>query len=348
MTRDRPGRQVERGQQRDRGDEAHGDAQRDCRPPARQAVVGEGAGDADPDGQVQERPRREPRRVAAEHDGARHRGAARQARQHAELALGDPEGVHHVVFERHAERRAEVPEEDEDRGPPERPGPEARPQRGQRLLHRGAVEARSGVTHRPGGGGERQHREQRDQEEDAVVRDVGREVAASDARQDARPVDGRPLDRLEPSGEAAGLALLHHDRIAEHVGEREAETRQSEDHERDSPGIRREEPQREPPERRHRRRHEQVGPAPGAEEGNQVRDEPVERLHVPGKADQREERGGIGRAEPHLVLEQEEDGRGREAGVRLRHALHGVDRGEEDEEAPERRRRAARQRTAPG
>jgi hypothetical protein len=58
-------------------------------------------------------------------------------------------------------------------------------------------------------------------------------------------------------------------------------------------------------------------PLPGAgmsvpEKWDPVRDEPIERLHAPGEPDQDEKRRRLRRAEPHLVLEEEEDRLGRQ------------------------------------
>ena len=203
-------------------------------------------------------------------------------------------------------------------------------------MHRGAVEARPGLVHGPGGGGERQRREQGDQEEGAAVGDVGREVASGDPRHETGPIDRRPLGRLEACREAARLALLHHHCVAENVREREPHARQPEDREREAPRIGGQETQHEPAQRRHRGGHEEVGPTPVPQERDQVRREAVERLHVPGEPDHREERGRLGGAEPHLVLEQEEDGLGREPRLRLGEPLDGVDGGEEDQEPTER------------
>jgi hypothetical protein len=113
------------------------------------------------------------------------------------------------------------------------------------------------------------------------------------------------------------LALLDHHRVAEHVREREAEAREPEDRERETPRVGGEHAEREPAQGRHRGGQEQVRTSPVAEEWHQVREKPVERLHVPGDADESEEGGGLPGAEPHLVLQEEEDGLGREARLGL-------------------------------
>ena len=358
VERNRPGRQVERGQQRDGADEAHRHGEGDCRPPPHEAVVGDRPDDAEGDREVQETPRRQPPRVAPERERPEHRRAASEAFQRAELDLGDPEHVHHVVLERHAERWAEVPEKDEPRGPPERSRASALTESADRPAGRRAVESRRGLPHGPGRGGQRERREECDQQERPAVRHVRREVASDDPGQEARPVVGRPLDGLEARGETARLAFLDHHGIAEDVREGEPDSREPEDRERKGPRIRGKQAEGEPPQRRRGRRRKEVGPSSVPEERHQVRDEPVEGLHAPAEADQGEERGRLGRTQPHLVLQQEEDRLGGQPGLGLGETLDGVDGGEEDEETPERHaaprraragsRRPPRRRRAPG
>ena len=231
---------------------------------------------------------------------------------------------------------AEVPEKNERRGPPEGTRAGALAEGGQRLLHRGAIDAGPGLVHGPGGGGEREGGEERDQEEGPAVGHVRREVAAGHPRHEAGPVDRRPLNGLEARRQAARLALLDHHGVAEDVGEGEPEAREPEDRERRAPGIRREQAEGEPAQRGHGGRHEEIGPPAVAQERDQVRRQPVEGLHVPGEADERQERRRLGGAEPHLVLQQEEEGLGCEPGLRLGETLDRVDGGEEDQEPPER------------
>ncbi len=233
------------------------------------------------------------------------------------------------------ERRAEVPEEDEEGGAPERPRADSLLQCLERRVHGGPVEARAGLVDRVGRRGERQGRKGRGEQERPRMRDVGRQVAAADPGDEAGGIDGAPLDRLEGAGQTPRLALLHHHRIAEDVGEREPEPGQAQDHQGERVGIAGQEAEDEPARRRHRGGDQEVGAATIAEQRDQVGEQTVERFDVPGEADEGQERRRLPGGELQLVLEEEEDRLGGQSRLGLGQALDGVDGGEEDRQPAE-------------
>ena len=320
-------------------------------------------GDRQVDDVLERHPPRE-RRIDRRADHAGHGG---EGREPPDEQLAESQRVGLVVEKGRAERGAEPEEEDEPRDDPHLAPVRRRADRSRRLPDRRPIEAGRRLVDEGRAHGQRDEREARRQQQRGAQAARLREIAAELAHQDRRERDTRPLHRLEGAGEPARPAVLHHQRIRQDVGEREAEPHQGEEpdalDEREGewpaqdelqrlaadlgPGNghpkfrqwqreRRDLPaddpiaprQRETGDARQRGREQEVALPASPEERYEIREEPVHGFDDPGDQRDQEEVGGLAGAEP-AVLEDDRDRLVRQ----VPHALREVDDAEHDGEA---------------
>jgi hypothetical protein len=175
----------------------------------------------------------------------------------------------------------------------------------------------------PREGGDDDQRDQRkasgDQEGADQIASLGH-PPADEAHQDGRGVDGRPLHRLEGPGQPVLAALLHHERVGQHVGEGESEAHGREQHEQ-RPVLRGAQGRGQETGRGGQRgRQDQIADPSPPEQREEIREQSVKRLDQPRRRADHEEVGDASGAVPR-VLEDDRDRLVRE----VPHALREVD-----------------------
>ncbi len=186
---------------------------------------------------------------------------------------------------------ADGPEPLRAREPPEGAQAETRPRR------------RLGLS-QPRHGQQRQAREAGRQREGALRRNVRRQPAASRSRQHDRGVEHADLRRLVGAGLSLPLALLHHDGVADHVGEDKADVdRRQQRQQRPVAGLA---PggQRGQGTGPQQAGEDHVRPTAQARDRHEVREQAEERLDQHRQRHPPDERGALRRAQAQLVLEQ--------------------------------------------
>jgi hypothetical protein len=156
-----------------------------------------------------------------------------------------------------------------------------------------------------------------------------REVAPQLSYKNRCCIDGTPLHGLKSAGEPERLAALDHERVGEDVGEGEAERHGGEQCSQPPIRMLRHQSQCESAAGGQGRAEHEVARSPPAEQRQEVRDQPVDRLDHPRHASDREERGDLARREPALLERDGDRLTGEVPG-----SLGEVDHAEENGQAP--------------